>query len=74
MYVAKSSSLIGLHFVTLPSPNNTYGLSCCCMPSSCPDTDLKNAVGLTIEYVMFVCDVNSASNYFLIKKLLNYKK
>ena len=49
MNAARSSSLIGLQAVSIPSPNTRKGL-----PRftrlACPDRDLKNAVGRTMDH------------------------
>ena len=62
MYLARSRSEIGLHDASWPSPNMTYGPPFC-TDSTCPASDLKNAVGRTMLCEMSPHACRSSSNF-----------
>mmetsp|Transcript_8281 Transcript_8281/g.34107 ORF Transcript_8281/g.34107 Transcript_8281/m.34107 type:complete len:268 (-) Transcript_8281:235-1038(-) len=59
---AKSASAMGLHVAERPPPRSKYTNGAPVWTfSTCPDTDLKNAVGRTTEYVTSDCAASAAS-------------
>mmetsp|Transcript_23275 Transcript_23275/g.68718 ORF Transcript_23275/g.68718 Transcript_23275/m.68718 type:complete len:215 (-) Transcript_23275:441-1085(-) len=60
---ARSASEIGLQVAQRPSPRSKYTKGAPLLTtSSWPETDLKKAVGRTMEYVISVCSRSLASN------------